>query len=403
MSKPKKVILSNGQVVWETRHREAGRGSREIRRRFATSKQAQDFLDDFRLQKRNVSQGFLQAGRFEDTTFEMEAQYWLEDLRLRVSPGHYERVTGIIEQFNKSFGTLRPNQITTEFLTRLQRRLKMTTVPARKSSMRNATVNRWTEAIGAVLNFSASQKRIPYNPVAGFRKLPDNSPEMLFWDEKEACSFLCWVNSKYTVPSNQNPYRARQYYVVYLLALNTAMRAGEIWGLKPLDLFFNENGVGDTLFIRRQINMTTNEYAPLKGGVSSDKDKSRHVPCPQELRKELGALIRDNRIRADDPLFQTTAGSFIHHEAFRDRFERDLANWGGRRIRFHDLRHTAATLMLAKGVDVKTVSEILGHENLSTTMSYVHLLGDRIKQVSRSYCIVPSQIQRPKLHLVTNP
>jgi site-specific recombinase XerD len=46
--------------------------------------------------------------------------------------------------------------------------------------------------------------------------------------------------------------------------------------------------------------------------------------------------------------------------------------------------------MLAKGVDVKTVKEILGHEDISTTMKYVHLVGDRIKQVSRSFSIRPA-------------
>jgi integrase len=93
----------------------------------------------------------------------------------------------------------------------------------------------------------------------------------------------------------------------------------------------------------------------------------------------------------------------FNHDAFADRFDRDVKRWGGRRVRFHDLRHTAATLMLSKGIDVKTVSEILGHEDLATTMIYVHLLGDKIKQVSKSFFIQPMEPERPRLHLVANP
>lgn len=85
-----------------------------------------------------------------------------------------------------------------------------------------------------------------------------------------------------------------------------------------------------------------------------------------------------------------------------DRFERDVKSWEGRRIRFHDLRHTAATLMLSKGIDVKTVSEILGHEDISTTMRYVHLLGKRIKQVSQTFAIRPEIHKKPNLRVVSN-
>ena len=92
----------------------------------------------------------------------------------------------------------------------------------------------------------------------------------------------------------------------------------------------------------------------------------------------------------------------MDHRAFSRRFERDIKRWGGKHIRFHDLRHTAATLMLSKGIDVKTVSEILGHEGLLTTMRYVHLIGGKIKAVSQSFCIRPVDPERPKLSLISN-
>lgn len=401
MSKAKKVILSNGEVAWEVREKEGGRTSKELRRRFASSKLAQDFLDEFRAEKKKLQQGYVQVGSFYNTTFANEAKYWLEDLKIRSAPGHYRRSEDNILNFNKNYGNLEPNKITPEFLTRLQRSLKTRPGKKKDSVWSNASVNRYTEAICAALNFAASQKRIPFNPLAGFKKLPRNSKETHFWDEEEASSFLAWADRKYCNLDNKSRLTARKNYIAYLLALNTGMRAGEIWGLKPHDLIFNGEGHGDTIFVRRQYNAISKDFAALKGEMTSGKDKSRHVPCPRGLRKEFEALIQRNGTRGDQTIFQSVNGSPIDHDSFGDKFDRDVKKWGGRRIRFHDLRHTAATLMLAKGIDVKTVSEILGHETLATTMIYVHLLGGKIRQVSQSFSVTPSQT-KPQLHLVTN-
>jgi integrase len=234
----------------------------------------------------------------------------------------------------------------------------------------NASVNRYTEAICAILNFSVKQRRIPYNPLVGFRKLANNSPEMLFWDDKEASSFLAWADEKYFDWNNTNPSNARKNYLAYLAVLNTGLRAGELWGLKVSDLQTCKNEAGATIFVQRQLNAITRQYGPLKGELVTNSDKSRHVPCPKILQDALCEMIQHNNIKKTEPIFQSVYGNPVTHKSFDDRFKRDIKRWGGKKIRFHDLRHTAATLMLSKGVDVKTVSEILGHEDLSTTMIY---------------------------------
>lgn len=61
-----------------------------------------------------------------------------------------------------------------------------------------------------------------------------------------------------------------------------------------------------------------------------------------------------------------------------------------KKVRFHDLRHTGTTLMIAGGLDIKTVQEICGHKDISTTMNYVHLLGDSVRQAARTFLVGPS-------------
>lgn len=402
MSKPKKIDLGNGKIFWEVRVREGGKGSNALKRRFESAKEANGFLAEHQEQRKKRLQGYVETGSFHGTTFANEAENWLAHIKLHYSPGHYRRVKDVIEDFNKNYGSYEPNQVTSNLLGFLQGKLKERPGKSKDTLWSNASVNRYTEAICATLNFAAKQKRIPYSPVMGFQKLPRNSPEMLFWSEEEAGSFLAWAAEKYSDWSFKSRPKARKNYIGYLLALNTGARAAEIWGLRPADLFFSEDGSGNTIFIRRQLNRVTQDYGPLKGELATDSDKSRHVPCSPRLREELQTLIKQNKIGRDEPLFQSVFGTPVNHDAFADRFDRDVHRWGGRRIRFHDLRHTAATLMLSNGVDVKTVSDILGHEDLETTMIYAHLLGDKIRQVSGIFSVEPKKpdVHRPQLQVV---
>ena len=68
---------------------------------------------------------------------------------------------------------------------------------------------------------------------------------------------------------------------------------------------------------------------------------------------------------------------------------------GRKENRFHDLRHTAITLLIAAGIDLKTVQEIAGHKEIKTTMGYTHLLAERIKHVAQNFSILPTA-QEPK-------
>ncbi len=116
---------------------------------------------------------------------------------------------------------------------------------------------------------------------------------------------------------------------------------------------------------------------------------------------ELSQLIQAKRLLPEQTLFSSEKGTPIDHDNFVGRyFEKDLKDAGLKKIRFHDLRHTGVTLMVAEGLDLKTVKEICGHKDISTTMKYVHLVADCIKNVAKVFAIVPAAAC-PKLRLVS--
>lgn len=199
---------------------------------------------------------------------------------------------------------------------------------------------------------------------------------MGFWEKREAVEFLEFANRKYPIGTP-----GRWIYIVYLLAINTAARAGEIWGLKPSEI--NRNG--ELLSIKAQFNRDLQDFSSTKGR------KFRTVPCNRELYDELKAWIRFKGIKDNETVFQNNCGNPISHNNFvKRKFNKDVREWGGKRIRFHDLRHTSTTLMIASGVDLKTAQEICGHEEIGTTMKYVHLLAGKIRETARTFAITPT-------------
>ena len=143
---------------------------------------------------------------------------------------------------------------------------------------------------------------------------------------------------------------APKFYPVLLLALHAGLRRGEIFGLR----------CGDVDMLAGQIKVTRSYEGPTKNG------KSRLVPMGAEIAKALtdarNLLLRG----ADEKVFE----QFDPGPVLR----RCCEEAGVRKIRFHDLRHSFASMALSSGVNPKQVSVWLGHSSVTTTLNiYWHL------------------------------
>ena len=155
-------------------------------------------------------------------------------------------------------------------------------------------------------------------------------------------------------------------YEMYYLDLATGMRRGELLGLKWEDIDF-DHGI---IHIRRQVarlNGTVQE-APLK-----TKNSYRNISIGDDA-VELLKKKREQDNGKSVYVFPSPTGGPLAPDSVLHMLNRVLERAGLPKIRFHDLRHTFATLALQNGVDIKPVSGMLGHFSAGFTLdTYAHV------------------------------
>lgn len=362
----KKIILPNKELRYEVVVRTIG-SKGQIRRRFDRKVDAQEFLDSIKDRKKEIQSSGPAKPLFdiEATTFNKEADHWLESKRDEFTEGYLRAVNPALKRIKESFGSRPISNFTPELLTTFRKALK-------KEGLSSSTQNRYTEIISRVVNFSVVSKRISFDPTKGYEKVKEIYEEMDFWDSDEVYTFLSFANRKYPRGSEK-----RWVYLAYLFALETGVRANELWGLKIKDL----PETGTKIKISRQA-LGGSRFSATKG-----KD-SRFVPYSSGLKDEINYLLKDELIEQtpERTLFVNNALTCIEHNNFRNRvFEADLKQSGLRPIRFHDLRHTAISMWVRNGINLPTVQKMAGHKDLKTTMRYVHILGREIEEIGASH------------------
>ncbi len=156
---------------------------------------------------------------------------------------------------------------------------------------------------------------------------------------------------------------------LYVLAVYCGLRQGEIFALQWEDVLL-EKGRGE-LRIKHTL---TDTKGPDKLGALKTKGSRRTITLPLPVVHALTAH-RKNTV-SKDYVFTSSRGKPLHRSNFERRdFFPLLEKARLPRIRFHDLRHTAATMMLSIGVNAQVVAQILGHARVTMTLDvYAHVL-----------------------------
>jgi len=228
----------------------------------------------------------------------------------------------------------------------------------------NRSPKEWTELLGDVGVATAVAEAVTPPKT---RKV-----EMQTWDNEQVKVFL-------------NVSKDSPYYPIYLTAINTGMRRGEVLGLRWQDIDFDNNIV----YVRQSLQEVKNVGLTFKEPKSG---KSRSITITPSLVKELKKIYKqqlENKLSFGqeyhdlDLVFSQINGKPIQPTEMARNYRKMVDKSGLPYIRFHDLRHTHATLLLQKGVHPKVVSERLGHSTIGITMdTYTHVLPNMQKEAA---------------------
>ncbi len=204
------------------------------------------------------------------------------------------------------------------------------------------TANMYLSKISTMLKAAADNDLISKNPAAAVKPLKK---------EVQKINALTKERLNYVL-NKMKPYP--DTYVACCIAAYTGLRKGEVQGLRWKDIDFDN----DYVHVRQQFAVV----GIRKFGIKRLKTNNsyRSVPLPRKLKK----ILKDYKKADTEMLFSNNKYSTIAAH---------LHKYG---VRFHDFRHTYATMLLASGMDIKTVAALLG-DNVETVLkTYIHFTDD---------------------------
>ena len=233
------------------------------------------------------------------------------------------------------------------------------------------TVQHYYNALSAMLDKAVQWDQLRKSPMAQVDRPLARKSHVQYLTEERAVDLLRCLQ--------QEP--SLSYRAAVLLALLCGLRLGEVGALKLSDVDWHNQ----TIDITR-----ARKYAPQTGNFNGDTKSvagERLIAIPdgmmdllrasRDVQTEHAALLGD-RWQGDGWIIHTWDGAQMHHDTPSKWFRKFADAHGFEGIRFHDLRHTHATILLANNMDVVAVSSRMGHSDASVTLKiYAHALRRR--------------------------
>jgi integrase len=290
------------------------------------------------------------------------AKRWLEAKKKTVTPLTYDRYEQIWRIHVEPFiGNARASHLKAwhieRFYSDLEKARAGQGVDERPLCSR-AGLRKAGEVLHFILTEAARQGVLPAAPTQFVRRPKVEQVEMLVLSPEQVTTFL--------EHAALDP-----LHYLYLMALSTGMREGELFALEWKDVDFDSHAVT----VQRTLE---NRKGALRTKPPKTKNAYRRIDLPEAM---VDALLEHRRRAvaegmATAPVFHDERGGWLRiSNVGRRSLKPILERAGLPRIRFHDLRHTHATLLLVSGVNPKVVSERLGHASVEFTLkTYSHVL-----------------------------
>jgi integrase len=222
--------------------------------------------------------------------------------------------------------------------------------------------------LSAALNDAVKMGLLPSNPAKAIKKPEAAKPEIHPLDPEKVAVFLAAA-------------ALDRLHALYVLAIDSGMRQGELYGLLWDAVDFDAG----TVSVLRSLEEKSGKHRLEDVKTATSRRRIRLSPATlAALNLHRQKQLAKGHYREDGPVFCDTEGGWLRKpNVYNHSFVKALKLAGLSGVRFHDLRHTCATLLLLRGVNVKAVSVRLGHASIKTTLdNYSHVLPEMDEQAA---------------------
>ena len=281
--------------------------------------------------------------------FSEVAKDWLGFKKLNIRASTWSCMVGHVQNHFEELNSLRVSLITTavieKWITRRQ-----------EKNMNISTLRKALGTLGQIMAYSVRHKYLDHNPVRDAER-PRNQGAI----EKKKIKVLTPDELKAFLDA----VTTQKYHALFRLAIMSGCRQGELLGLKWPDVDWEANQI--------RIERTFNNQAWYDVKTAASKRRIDIGPkMMAELRRWKFACMPNKK----NLVFPNESGQPMNHNNMVNRhFNPALKKAGIDRIRFHDLRHTYASLLIEQGENIKYIQSQLGHSTPTVTLNvYAHLM-----------------------------
>jgi integrase len=357
---------------FKVNYTENGKPKQILRRGFKTKKEVKAAMAEVEVQVNKNK--FIKPSNKKYADFLID---YLNDKKMHVKEGTLKMYASLINNhISPALGHIDIEKITPRDIQNFYNAL------FESQNLSDENIQKCHTLINQTMKIAKSWKMISDNPAELIKRPSARKKEMQVWALEDSHRFLSFA-------------RDDRYYIVFLLALTTGMRQGEILGLRWKDVDFERKIISVTQILSHD-GKTLESGAKTLSGVRPIRvdGETMAILEKHKLKSREERMMRRDVYQDNDLVVSTSLGTPVSPRNINRSFERIVSNFNERinqsngvkgvakvqeqlrKIRFHDLRHTHVTFLIKNRETPQSIAERLGWSDTRMIDNYAHILPD---------------------------